>query len=166
MPRLKLPKQRTMEIPARLWKRAIAFVVDLLVINAIILFPFKSYFRSVVPTTNYSEAIMYVSSNPSIIDTMSKIAIMVSILVVLYFSLSNFKAGTTIGKFLFKLKTKSLDKESKYWQFLVSSLTFILVMPFMLLWIVDPLHMFLTEKKQRFMERISKLQTVEEVTVT
>ncbi|MBW2991861.1 RDD family protein [Candidatus Woesearchaeota archaeon] len=166
MPKLKIPKTRTVEVPARIWKRAVSFLVDLLIINAIILYPFKKYFRSIIPTTNYQEAVNYVMANPAIIDTMTKIGVMVSIILVLYFSLSVYKTGTSIGKYLFKIRTKSLDKEMKYWQCLVSSLTFILFMPFVILWVVDPLHMLLSEKKQRFMERISKLETVEEVIVT
>jgi len=107
-----------------------------------------------------------VMANPSIVNTMSAIAIMVSILVVLYFSLSGYKTGTTIGKYLFRLKTKSLDKETGYWQYFVSSLTFAVFMPFVILWIIDPVYMLLSEKKQRLMEKIAKLQTVEEVAVT
>jgi len=165
MPKLKLPKQRTVEVPARIWKRASAFMIDLLIINIVILYPFKKYFKSMLPTDNFKQAIDYAITNPPITETITTIAIMASILTVLYFSLSNHKTGTTIGKYLMKLKTKSTEKESRYWQHLVASLTFIPFMPFILLWAVDPVYMFMNEKRQRLMERIGKLETVEEVEV-
>jgi hypothetical protein len=163
MPRLKIPKARIVEIPARAWKRMLAFIVDLLIINTVILYPFKKYFKNIVPITRYQEAVEYVLTNPSVTNTLTTIAVMVSVIIVLYFSLSGFKTGTTIGKLLFRIRTKSLLKETKYWQYLVASLTFIPFMPFVILWVVDPLHMMLTEKKQRFMERLARLETIEEV---
>ena len=166
MPRLRLPKARIVDVPAAVWKRFVAFLADLMIVNVIILYPFKRYFESIMPTTNYKETINYIMANPSVVNTVSAIAIMVSILTVLYFSLSGYKTGTTIGKYFFRLKTKSLEKEARYWQYFVSSLTFVLFTPFVVLWIIDPIYMFLSEKRQRFMEKIAKLQTVEEVVVT
>lgn len=165
MPRLKIPKARIVEASANIWKRVVAFLADLLIINIVVIYPFKKHFRSLIPSTKYGEAINYVLANPSIANTMTTVAIMVSIIVVLYFSLSEFKTGTTLGKYFLKLKVKSLGKEVRFWQFFVSNLTFIPFLPFILLWVVDPLHMLVSEKKQRLMERIAKLETVEEVVI-
>lgn len=165
MPRLKISKLRIKEVPANIWKRLIAFLADLLIINIVIMYPFKKHFKNIIPSTKYGEAVDYVLANPSVANTLTITAVMVSIIVVLYFSLSEFKTGTTLGKYFLKIGVKSLDKKASFWQFFVSNLTFVLFLPFIILWVVDPLHMILSERKQRLMERIAKLETVEEVMV-
>jgi uncharacterized RDD family membrane protein YckC len=165
MPRLKIPKARVVEVPASLWKRALAFIIDLFIINTVILFPLEKYFKSIIPATSYKDVARYVMENPSVTDKLTVIMIVISIIIVLYFSLSNYKTQTTLGKYLFRIRTKGAEKEAKYWQHLVGSLTFIPFMPFAVLWVIDPIYIMMSEKRQRLMERIAKLITIEEVAV-
>jgi len=158
MPRLKIPKARTAEVPARIWKRAVALLIDLLILDVIILFPFEGYFRSLVPSAGLS----YLISNPPTVIVPPYVVIMMSLLSVLYFSISGFKTNTTIGKYIMKIKTRSTEKKSSFWQFFVASLTFT---PVYLLWIIDFVHLVLSKNKQRLLERIARLESVEEVTV-
>jgi hypothetical protein len=78
-----------------------------------------------------------------------------------YFSYQEFKFGDTIGKRLLKLYVKSDTKKLKYWQCLVRSLYFIPVFPLILLWIIDPVMTFFSDKNRRLSEIVSKTYTAQ-----
>lgn len=164
---LNLPKERTFIGPASVWKRLLAFVADLLIINLIIFFPFKRILQRAVPEFgSYSEAYSFLSSNQSYTTTLTMVSLVMSLFAVLYFVLLEKKLGQTPGKMLFNISVISDMKKASFWQFLVRSLFIIPVFPFVLLWIIDPLFMFFTKTNQRLSEIISKTKTVAKYVIT
>ena len=157
MPRLKLPKERIVEVPARIWKRALAFIIDLIIIDSIILYPFENYLRSALPAETLNQGFGIIK-NP--IQMPGSIIIMISLLFLLYFSLSGYYTGTTAGRLLFRIKIKNQAKEKRIWQFLVSNITFTAIP---ILWLIDFIYLLVSAKKQRLMERLGKLESIEEV---
>jgi hypothetical protein len=98
---LRLPKERTFTGPALVWKRLLAFVADLLIINLIIFFPFRRIIQRAVPEfSSYSEAYSFLSSNQSYTATLTIVSLIMALFALLYFVLIEYKLGQTPGKML------------------------------------------------------------------
>jgi len=159
---LKLPKERSFTGPALVWKRLLAFVADLLIINLAIFFPFKRILQDSMPEfDSYSEAYNFLASNQSYTTTLTIVSLVMSLFAVLYFVWMEYKLGQTPGKMLFNISVISDVKKFSLWQLIVRSLFIIPVFPFVLLWIIDPLFVFFTKTNQRLSEILSKTRTVQ-----
>ncbi|MBI3027237.1 RDD family protein [Candidatus Woesearchaeota archaeon] len=158
---LNLPKEKIFVGPAMLWKRIAAFLMDMLIINLIVLFPFRILFEDLVPKNySFSEAYKFLSS-VNYTSYLSLLSLVVSILIVLYFVMMEKKMGQTIGKMVFRIYVVSDNNNLKTWQLLVRNLAFIPIFPFVLLWILDPSFMFFTKTNQRLTEILSKTKVME-----
>lgn len=163
---LNLPKKRTFIGPASLLKRFTAYFIDFLIINFIILHPFKKILREIIPANqSFSDVYQYLQSNPAISALLVKISIAIGILVVLYFTYFEFKTQQTPGKMLMRIYIIPENKQLSFWNYLISNITFIPFFPFILLWIIDPVHMFISPKNQRFMEKLTKILVVQKYEV-
>lgn len=159
---LNIPKERTFTGPALVWKRLLAFLADLLIINLVLFFPFKRIILKSIPGfTSYSEAYGFFASHQGYTANLTIIFLIMALFAILYFVLMEYKIGQTPGKILFNIFVVSETKELKRWQFLVRSLFLIPIFPFFLLWIIDPLFLFFTKTNQRLSEILSKTKTVE-----
>lgn len=162
MKRLNLPKERTFTGPALLWKRIAAFFIDLVIINLIILFPFKSLFQGIIPADySFSEAYRLLSASADYTGFITLASFIMSILIILYFFMMEKEMGQTIGKMLMKIYVVSETNGIGRWQMLVRNIVFIPMFPFILLWALDPLFMFFTKTNQRLTEILSKTKVVE-----
>ena len=162
MKHLNLPKERTFIGPALIWKRIAAFFIDMVIINLVVLFPFKRLFQNIIPKDySFSEAYKFLSSSTNFTSYISSISLIMSILIILYFLMLEKKTSQTIGKMLMKIYVVSNNDNLKTWQLLTRSLVFIPIFPFILLWVLDPLFMFFTKTNQRLTEILSKTRVVE-----
>lgn len=162
MKRLTLPKEKAFAGPALLWKRIAAFFIDIVIINLIVLLPFRKLFQSIVPKDySFSEAYRLLSTSTNYTSYISSISFIMSVLIILYFLMLESKMGQTIGKMLMKIYVVSDKNNLRTWQLLTRNIVFIPLFPFVLLWIVDPLFMFFTKTNQRLSEILSKTRVVE-----
>jgi len=157
---IKLPKAKSFTGPASVWKRLLAFIIDLMVINLIIVFPFRKIFQKITPTS-YSETYNFLLNNPGYTKLMTVITITIGLLALLYFVILENRLQQTIGKILLNIYIVSDKKKLRFWQVLVRSLFLLPAFPFFLLWVIDPLFLFFTKNNQRLSEIISKTRTVE-----
>ena len=161
MKKLNLPEEKSFAGPALLWKRIAAFFIDLLVINLVILFPFKSIFQKIVPKDySFSEALSIFSSS-DYSGFLNSVSIAMSILVILYFFMLEKRMNQSIGKKIMKLYVASDTEQLKAWQVAARNIVFLPVFPFILLWILDPLFMLFTKTNQRLTEILSRTRVVE-----
>ncbi len=168
MPRKKrgvdLPGMRTVESGAQLWKRIVAFFIDILVLDIIIIAPFRKYFS--MPAGGIAESVEFLANNPEVTQTLKIILFLSTILALLYFSILESRIGQTLGKYIFKIYVRSEDKKQlSFWKVLLSNITLIPFFPFIILWIVDPIHMFFSKNNQRLMEKFTKIITVQKYVV-
>ena len=162
MPRLNLPKEKTFTGPALIWKRIAAFFIDMIIVNIVVLFPFRALFRNIIPKDySFSEAYKLLGSSSNYASYISSVSFAMSILVILYFFMMERKMSQTIGKMMMKIYVVSDNKELKAWQLIARNLVFIPIFPFVLLWVLDPLFMFFTKTNQRLTEVLSKTKVVE-----
>jgi uncharacterized RDD family membrane protein YckC len=157
----RLPKQRGFTGPALIWKRVIAFMLDLLVLEFFIITPFRKVITDIIPEGNISAIQAFLMANLQAKDTLIWITFMIGSLMLVYFAVLEYSIGQTAGKLLMKIEVVSDRKETSMWQYVVRSMFIIPVIPFVLLWVIDPIYMFLNENNQRFTERISMTRTIE-----
>ena len=162
MKKLNLPKERTFTGPANAWKRAAAFAVDLLIINLIVLFPFRSLLQKIIPkSASFADAYNFLNNNSGFSAAITFLTVIAAFLSILYFYMLEKRLNQSIGKILFNIYVVSDNKEFKRWQLLVRSMFLIPVFPFILLWILDPAFLFFTKTNQRLLEILSKTKVVE-----
>ena len=148
---------------ASVLKRIIAFAIDILIINWIILFPFKRIFDGIIPETeSFSKTVELLSKNAEYSTFVTVIMILAAVLTILYFMILEKQLGQSVGKMLFNLHVKSQTKDLNYWQLFVRSMFFIPVFPFVLLWVIDTVVMLFKKENQRLSEILSKTKVVEQ----
>ena len=150
-------------MPALLWKRILAFLIDLIAVNAIILSPFQNVLRTRFPDMSFHMLFSGEIASMNIPkDTETLLGVM-SIFTLLYFAIMEYKLGQTIGKILTNLSVVSTENNNslRFWQCVLRSIFLIPMFPFMVLWIVDPLYMFFDQHNQRLLERWSKTMTIQ-----
>ena len=162
MKRLNLPKERTFEGPASLWKRVLAFAIDMLILNFFVLYPFRTLFANLMPSdAGFSDAYSIFTSNNGYAKEFSIIAFFMSLLAIMYFALLERRFGQTIGKHFLNLHVISENNELKRWQSFTRSIFILPAFPFILLWIIDPLFMLFNKTGQRLSEILSKTKVTE-----
>ena len=158
--KLKLPKQRTFQAPANILKRALAFFFDLMIISFII-YPLESVLRNFIPeNASYSEAFAIIN-NPELIPIITTISIMISIIAVIYFTILEYKFQQTLGKMIAKIYVVSDNKKLLFWQCLVRNLFLLPFIPFILLWVIDPIYILFTKENKRFSDMLAKTNVIE-----
>jgi uncharacterized RDD family membrane protein YckC len=155
--RLNLPKTQSFIAPASLFRRLIAYAVDFLIIRFVILIPFDALFKKIIPVQEqgFMAVYHYVQNTPGISRVLFSITLAVSIMIILYFTIFEYKTQQTPGKMLMKQWIVPENKDLTFFNYLVSNLTFLLVFPFIILLLIDLIHMIYSAKNQRLMEKIS-----------
>ena len=146
--------------PASITRRVIAFIIDMLIFDFIILFPFNKLFNKLIPGTTAMQQYSFVQQNPAVLKSLMPLLIITSIILVLYFSFFEYKLQQTPGKIILRIKIIPETKIT-FWNYLFSNLTFLPIFPFNLLWIIDPIYLIFSPKNQRFMEKINKIIVVQ-----
>ncbi|PIO06376.1 hypothetical protein COT47_03395 [Candidatus Woesearchaeota archaeon CG08_land_8_20_14_0_20_43_7] len=161
---LTMPKKRTLEGPASIFKRMLAFVIDMLLLDLVIASPFSRLIAGNFQG-DYAKIRDMVLSNPGVASRMFTIILTVMTIMILYFALTEFKLGQSFGKMLLQLRVRSDTKDLRLYQCLLRSIFLIPVFPFILLWIADPLSMAFTKDSRRLSEILSKTRTVQDYVV-
>ncbi len=161
MTNLNLPKKRTFVGEAAIWKRALAFILDILIIDFFILTAYDKVLLRILDGSSISQIINILQTNSKLYAGVIVLVALMFILIIAYFSLLEFLIGQTPGKMLFNLRvvTKDSLEIPKCWQCTLRSLFIIPVFPFILLWIIDPIY--LIWKKERLSEWISKTKVIQ-----
>jgi len=171
--RLNLPKERIFFAKPPIWKRLLAFLIDLSIINLVIAAPFRNILAQLIPQSqSYAEAYNYVLMNPGVSYSIYVVTFLIAFLALFYFTILEWGIGQTIGKKLLglwvvqDLGDKSISKNKAispgFWQCLLRHLIIIPITPFLLLWIVDPMVSVFSKKQQRLSEMITRTKVLVE----
>lgn len=139
--------------PAPLYKRIIAYLIDLMIVNLIIVSPFKSLLSSLIPT-DFSEIYTMLSSMFS--AKVMVISLISGIFAILYWSVLEFKIQQTLGSLIMGISVMPLTKKYALSQALLRNITKFST----LLLILDSLFIFKSDKNQRLTERLSQTMTI------
>ena len=158
--KLNLPGQPTFKGPAMLWKRILAFVIDLFIIDFVIGFPFRSIIMRIIPTGSFSENYTYLSTHSNLTTALSLIMFLFGMLAMLYFAILEYKLGQTIGKIFMNIKVESDRDNLSFFACLIRGMFLLFIFPFILLWIIDPLFLMFNKDGRRLSEILSKTRSV------
>lgn len=155
-------KRKAFFVQASVLKRIGAFLIDLLIINWIILIPFREIFTSIIPEAgSFSKTLDLLSSSAEYNAFITVLMVLIAFLAILYFMILEKKLRQTVGKMIFNLHVEGQNKGLSYWQLFVRSMFLIPVFPFVLLWFIDPVVMLFTKENQRLSEILSRTKVVE-----
>ncbi|MFH1063771.1 MAG: RDD family protein [Candidatus Woesearchaeota archaeon] len=167
MVNLNLPEKRAFVGPASLWKRIVAFMLDLFLIDLFI----TGFFRDITThlvgsTTGLVATYAFLNDSTAVVTSLTMILIMILSLAIAYFVLMQYIAGQTIGCMLVNIHVvkQGSDKDllkPGLWQCILRNIFIIPTVPFILLWVADPVYYFLTRKGQRLTEMASNTKVVE-----
>jgi len=150
---LDLPGYQKYKGSAKSWKRIFAFIIDIFLIDLVIF----SFFRPIFTSVGVSPVALF-SSNAALTKVMVTTSILMSVLMLAYFTIFEFLLRQTPGKIFFNLKISS---EINIYQAFIRNLWAIPMFPFFLLWIIDPLLMFIRKDRRRLCEILSSTSTEE-----
>ncbi len=141
-----------------IWKRGLAFLVDILIIQFIVNLNFNKFLepslgnnKSIVELFNYSLD-NYSTLEPKLL----LVSIVTAILALFYFTLMEWKLKQTIGKMLFKIKVNSENKNPEIYQFILRNIPKSCLFVSYLIWVflIDIVYYIFTKK--RLFDKLSK----------
>jgi len=135
---------------ASLWKRFFAYLIDALVINFVILWPFKDYFLQIA-----GEIDLYNLGN--VFSKFFLVSFVIAMLTILYWAVLEYFTKQSIGKILVGIKVKNLKSDYNFLNFFLRNIPKVSIVVL----ILDCIYMFFNENRQRFFEKISNTKVVE-----
>tara|TARA_Y100000310_G_C20679245_1_gene814940 strand:+ start:2270 stop:2770 length:501 start_codon:yes stop_codon:yes gene_type:complete len=162
--KLNLPEERKFVGNALIWKRIVALIIDLFIINFIVQFSFSGLFRKLIPVgSDFNELFNYLQANEELSGVIIMATMAAAFMGLLYFVFMERKMYQTIGKKVMNIYVvSSQDTKISFWQHIVRNLLVLPVFPFFLLWVLDPVFMFMTSNNQRLSEILSRTRVVQE----
>ena len=140
------------------WKRIFAFLIDLIILNVIVIWPFRAVLNSLMPSGSFASMYASIENNPVLVSQINSIYFYIGALAFLYFTISEARLGQSIGKKIIGLYVVSGNREASLWQIMFRNLFLFPVFPLALIWIIDPLMMIFW--KGRLSDVISRTQVV------
>ena len=139
-----------------LWKRALAYIADILVVNLVIVLPFKTIIKNLSITSDANPFNFLASTSLSSLKPLIYISIVIAILTILYWSMLEYSIQQSIGKILFRIKVMSTNKRKlSFWQCLVRNITKIST----IVLLIDSLYM-IKSHHLRYFEKISSTKVI------
>ncbi|MBS3107033.1 RDD family protein [Candidatus Woesearchaeota archaeon] len=154
---LNLPLERVIAGQPALWKRIAAFLADLFIVDSVAGF----HFQSVLPRIagGFSDTAKLLQARPDIALSVSLVLMAYGFLLVLYFSILEYRLGATLGKMLFGIHVQA--EKPGYASFLIRNLPLLLVFPFILVLILDPIYILMRKDSRALSEVLSHTAAVQ-----
>ncbi|MGV8141186.1 MAG: RDD family protein [Candidatus Woesearchaeota archaeon] len=143
------------------WKRTLAFFMDIMIINIVIISAFRNAFYKQLGNISIMDSL-----NMTGIVFPQKMYVMIfviSILALLYFTFFEYYLGQTLGQMIIRIRVISLKDASQkpsLWRAALRNCYVLPFFPFYIFWILEPIH--LAFYKGRFLEKITATETVYE----
>lgn len=153
---LNIPGDRLVVAEATVWKRFVAFLVDVLIIDLLLLAPFNVVYAQY----DIDISSLLQGGASSLPSGLLFAGFLAGIVFLLYFALLERHLRATIGMRLFGLRIQGGDG---FWRCVARNLYALPIFPLQLLWVIEPVHLLLTKK--RLLEQLTKTRTVELVVV-
>ncbi len=145
-------KKGDQRIPAPLWRKACAYLIDILIISVFILLPLSSIYPE-GSSTSWEESISMIKKE--ITKTHVLVSLIMALLTILYWAVLEYKLSQSLGKMLMKIKVRSLTSTLTFKQCFVRNITKV-SFPLLLL---DSLYM-MKSKSQRFFDSLAETEVV------
>ena len=132
----------------KLWKRVVAYFIDIVILNLVVVYPFKGFFG------NFEED---VSLNEFSIEIVM-VFLIISAMTVAYWSILEYFLKQSVGKSLLNIYVRSTEKELNFWQCVLRNLSKVSI----LVLFIDCLRIIFKKEHQRYLEKLSKTEVFDE----
>ncbi len=150
-------KQKKWNIPAALWKRVIAYFIDVLLINIIIVYPFRNLL-SIDENASFTEIYNHLLASPSAVYNLFLVSLSIMALMVLYWGIFEYRFSQSIGKMLMRISVISVNgNKLGFWQAMFRNLSKISS----LLLGIEVIYMLYKKSSQRYLELVSGTEVIE-----
>ncbi len=146
-------KKAEINTPAPLWKKACAYVIDVLIVSLVIILPLGNLYPQKT-TTSLNEAWSLLTQE--LTKTHMILSLLIGVLTILYWAILEYKLSQTLGKMLMKIRVHSLTNHLTFKQCIVRNLTKV---SFLLL-LLDTLYI-IKSGHQRFFDMLAQTEVIE-----
>lgn len=140
---------------ASFWKRLIAFIFDLLVINLVVIWPFQGLFARYIQKT-FEQSLLIPQTGISSVVYFA--VFLISIIAWLYFTFFEYYIGKTPGMALFNMEVVPLKDHLSFWKALARNCFILPFFPFYILWAIEPIYLIFY--KERLTEKMTRTRTI------
>ncbi len=140
--------KKIQEVEASFFRRGIAYIVDMVILYFVVVFPLKSKFEGL--------DFEFTEFTGEITTKILFVAFEIAVLVVVYFSLLEWKLGQTIGKIIFNIRVKSEEGELTFLNSFLRNLSKFST----LLVLIDSIPLIFKKGNKRFLDKIAKTKVV------
>jgi len=159
--RLILNKSNSNSGSASFGKRFLAWIIDMLIVNLIIFWPFQGIIYDYFGRFEGMGFDVRLLSGVELSPNAYFLIFVISLFVVLYFSFFEYYMRQTPGKIILRLKV-NYDSDASFMRIIFRNIYLIPFFPFYIFWIIEPLYLLFY--RQTFLEKITGTLTVEEST--
>jgi uncharacterized RDD family membrane protein YckC len=142
-------------VPAALWKRAIAYIIDSFIVTFVVAFPLNSVIK--FEKRGVEATYQFFATNPGMAYKFVLVSLLSAFIAILYWAILEYKYKQSLGKYLMKIDVRSTLKEFTFSQCFMRNLSKINT----LFLAIDSLNIFLGKTHQRYLEKMSKTEVVE-----
>ena len=146
------------QMPASLWKRAAAYLIDVFIINFVVIFPFKEMIR-IDSGASFRETYTYLSSAPELSYKLFLVFVAIGALTILYWAVFEYRLKQSIGKMFMHISVKSVNGNLSFRYAVIRNLSKVSS----LLLAFDVIYMLYKKSNRRYLEVVSKTEVVEGV---
>ena len=136
---------------ASLARRAIAYIIDSIIITLVVIYPFQSYLKKINKEINIQD-LFTTKLSPDLYIIFSTVAL----LSLVYFIAFEYYLKQTIGKMIMKIKVVSTKKKFSIFQALIRNISKVVD----ILLVVDVIYLLLSKEKERLFGKLSKTRVV------
>lgn len=145
-----MPKKQ----PKLVWRRILAFIVDILIIQFIISLSFNNLIKKQLNIEGgFFEVYNIITSNyEQLVPLFTFISVITAILAIIYFTVFEFKLQQTLGKMLFNIKIKTIKGKLTLQQAIIRNIPKALFFINVLFWILVVDVVYMLFKKERLFD--------------
>lgn len=152
--------QTKRQIAAPIWRRTLAFLIDMMLVEIFLVSPFWALIKKSTAGEGFTDTMTFLAAHPNAVVSLNIITLYIALVVMAYFTILEYIMGQTIGMILLRLKAISLHVHSHWWQFVIRNLFLVPIFPFVLLALVEPLYLLWKRGEYRVLEQLSNTRTV------
>lgn len=151
-------KTALLQNPAALWKRVVAYLIDALIVNFIVVFPFRERIR-LDSVSSFSETYNYLSSAPGLSYKLFLVFLAIGTLTILYWAVFEYRLKQSVGKMAMNLSVRHVTGNMSFRSAVVRNLSKVST----LILALDVAYMIYKKSNRRYLEIISNTEVVEGV---
>tara|TARA_Y100000310_G_scaffold344346_2_gene456608 strand:+ start:11448 stop:11933 length:486 start_codon:yes stop_codon:yes gene_type:complete len=142
--------------PAPLWRRGIAYLIDISVVTLVVLYPLQKLLDNYTQQGSFTETFTYIQQHPQAVTQLLIISFAITLLTILYWAILDYRIRQTLGKYLVNISVVPTTKKYTFGQCVMRNIT--KFSTFLLL--LDLVYLLFRGGNQRYTEVLSKTEVL------